>query len=489
MMKKYLNKVKLIPVLMILSQVLLTAFVIYWLNSQFQEEKATLKKELHMEFSKSIDQMIDSRLSNIFDSVFVDSSKHRIYSNADFVIKSADSTKNIKFSGSYKTEHVKDTISINDKMSRAATIIVGIDDDSTTTFKGFREELEIGDKLDNDLKLRGIKLFIERIKDSTELRNVYTTIYQDTVQLKQNLAKNIQDHGWDFPIVWYTNNDSVGTHKIASGYYVKTDSDMHFGGPVINNKSIGFTIKKYRPYLLKQIAPQILFVFVLLLLTGGAFFFTYRSLNKEIVLNTLRKEFISNISHELKTPVSTVKVALESLQNYDMKSNPKLTNEYLSMATKEMDRLDELISSVLDTSLLDNSTQLFNAEQTDLVSLIKEVVLRMQFRITKGNSNINFETKEKDCFLNINKLYVQGIIINLIDNSLKYGAENIDINIGLERNTSKVYVTVSDNGPGIPKKYLSKVFDKFFRVPSNNKHNVKGYGLGLSFCPNGNETT
>ncbi|MFC2118945.1 sensor histidine kinase, partial [Bacteroidota bacterium] len=96
--------------------------------------------------------------------------------------------------------------------------------------------------------------------------------------------------------------------------------------------------------------------------------------------------------------------------------------------------------------------------------------------------NISFETTEKTCNININKLYVQGVLINLIDNSLKYGSENINIKIGLAQNSSDIYVTVSDNGPGIPEKYISKVFDKFFRVPSDNKHNVKGYGLGLSFA-------
>ncbi|MFC2132881.1 sensor histidine kinase, partial [Bacteroidota bacterium] len=167
---------------------------------------------------------------------------------------------------------------------------------------------------------------------------------------------------------------------------------------------------------------------------------------------------------------------------YDLKNNPKLSNEYLTMATREMDRLDELVGSVLNTSILDNSDQLINAETTDLISLIKEVILRMQFRITAGNSNISFETTEKTCNININKLYVQGVLINLIDNSLKYGSENINIKIGLAQNSSDIYVTVSDNGPGIPEKYISKVFDKFFRVPSDNKHNVKGYGLGLSFA-------
>ncbi|MFC2120826.1 sensor histidine kinase [Bacteroidota bacterium] len=484
MLKKYLNKVKWIPVLMIFSQVLLTAFVIYWLNTQFQEEKNTLKRELHLEFSKSINELVDSRLNTLFDSAFIDSSTHKIYSNndQDVILKNIDSAGKVELIGHYSTYTEKDSITVSNNIPRTSTIIVGIDGDSLSPFKNIRGGIEIGDSINNEIRLRGIKLFIERTNDDDELKSIYTNIIKDTVKLKQNLAENIQKQGWNFPVIWVTCNDSGVFGEEGANLYFAGKTDMYFEGPLLNNKSFGFTVKKYRPYLFKQIAPQILFAFVLLLLTGAAFFFTYRSLNKEIILNTLRKEFISNISHELKTPVSTVKVALEALQTYDLKNNPKLSNEYLTMATREMDRLDELVGSVLNTSILDNSDQLINAETTDLISLIKEVILRMQFRITAGNSNISFETTEKTCNININKLYVQGVLINLIDNSLKYGSENINIKIGLAQNSSDIYVTVSDNGPGIPEKYISKVFDKFFRVPSDNKHNVKGYGLGLSFA-------
>ena len=95
---------------------------------------------------------------------------------------------------------------------------------------------------------------------------------------------------------------------------------------------------------------------------------------------------------------------------------------------------------------------------------------------------LRIESEEQEYIINIDRLLIQGVIINLIDNSLKYGSDNTTIKIKLTVDNSNIYLTISDNGSGIPEKYISKVFDKFFRVPRGDKHNIKGYGLGLSYA-------
>jgi two-component system phosphate regulon sensor histidine kinase PhoR len=152
------------------------------------------------------------------------------------------------------------------------------------------------------------------------------------------------------------------------------------------------------------------------------------------------------------------------------------------MAGQEMNRLDQLISKVLDQSLIGEQKQVIKPQLSDLRYLIKNVLLSLQPRLAARRASVKFNFLEMNESVMVDPLYFQGVLINLIDNSLKYGPENPEIGIFLWQGIESVYIEVSDNGPGIPKKYISRVFDKFFRVPTGDTHNIKGYGLGLSFA-------
>jgi signal transduction histidine kinase len=243
-----------------------------------------------------------------------------------------------------------------------------------------------------------------------------------------------------------------------------------------------YEITNYQPFLLRKIIPQILFGLLLLLLTGFAFIFTYRSLKRQMLLNTLRNEFISNVSHELKTPVSTVKVALEALQNYDQKKDKSISEEYLKMASLEMDRLDLLIQKILNQSLLESRQMMVKTERIDLIRIIITVLESFRPRLDAKNGKIFFNPDVEEAEIQLDPLYIQGVLINLLDNALKYGGDPPIITVSYRENHKMAFVDVADNGEGIPKEYQDKIFERFFRIPTDNKHNVKGYGLGLSFA-------
>jgi len=106
----------------------------------------------------------------------------------------------------------------------------------------------------------------------------------------------------------------------------------------------------------------------------------------------------------------------------------------------------------------------------------------MQLRLLQHGAKVSFESNGNNFLIPVDKLHTQGVLINLIDNSLKYGASPVNISINLAENNGAVQLTLCDNGPGIPEEYREKVFEKFFRVPTGNRHNTKGYGLGLSYA-------
>ncbi len=281
----------------------------------------------------------------------------------------------------------------------------------------------------------------------------------------------MRQNGWNFKSQWISSSDS--DTKGSKAIFLQSSFFTNANGVVINN---------YRWYLFGKLLPQLFFVLILLTITATAFRITFKGLAAQIKLGNMKDDFISNMSHELKTPIATVKVALEALNSFNVIDNPKLSREYLGMATSEMDRLELLATRVLNTSLLESGRIYLQQESYDLKKLVEEVLQIMQLRFQKHIARVSFEASGNNFVVAMDKLHMQGVLVNLLDNSLKYGEGAIHIDIGLTENNGAVQLALTDNGPGIPEEYREKVFEKFFRVPTGNRHNIKGHGLGLSYA-------
>jgi signal transduction histidine kinase len=228
--------------------------------------------------------------------------------------------------------------------------------------------------------------------------------------------------------------------------------------------------------------PQFIFAMILLSLSASAMIIAYRSLKKQVALNELRNDFVANISHELKTPVATVKVALEVLQKFDLKKDKQVSEEYLEMASREADRLEELVEKVLQHQTLEGHKAPIRKETCDLNQIITSVCRAMEIPIRNHKAMLRVPEQDVPCTVLADPTYLEGILMNLIDNSLKYAGPKPEIHIRIVCAERLKQLIVQDNGPGIPEEFKQQVFDKFFRVPTGNSHNVKGYGLGLNFA-------
>jgi signal transduction histidine kinase len=240
-------------------------------------------------------------------------------------------------------------------------------------------------------------------------------------------------------------------------------------------------LSDFRPLLLRQIAPQILFSVFLTSLTVFAFVVMYRSNRSQKRLMELKNDFISNITHELKTPLTTVGVALEALKNFKGLDNPTLTNEYLDIAQNELNRLTILTDKILKTSSFENNGIEFNAEAVELDKIIDQVLGSLKLVLERQHAKISFSKEGTDFQLLGSSIHLTSVIYNLLDNALKYSKEIAEIKIELKATTDKLILIISDRGIGIAPEYRKKVFEKFFRVPTGDVHNIKGYGLGLSY--------
>lgn len=234
-------------------------------------------------------------------------------------------------------------------------------------------------------------------------------------------------------------------------------------------------------FLIKRISPQILFSLFLVAFTSITFVFLYRNLAAQRRLTEMKNDFISNITHELKTPIATVSVAVEALRNFGGMQNPARTKEYLDISAAELQRLGLLVDKVLKLSLFENRELELKKEEVDLKQLTEEVLNTMKLQFEKHHARVNLELHGLYFNVQADRLHVTSVIYNLLDNAIKYSNDHPDITVQLRHETDAVLLSVSDKGMGIPQGFRDKIFDKFFRVPSGDHHNIKGYGLGLSY--------
>jgi two-component system, OmpR family, phosphate regulon sensor histidine kinase PhoR len=231
--------------------------------------------------------------------------------------------------------------------------------------------------------------------------------------------------------------------------------------------------------------------------TMMAFVVMYRNLRQQRRLAEYKNDFISNMTHELKTPISTIKVAVEALRHFDALDDPNRTREYLDISALELHRLSMLVDKVLKLSLLEKSAIEFHLTVFDLPELAAEVIAEMRLPFEKAGAVVRLMVQEGDGAargmgattrgangtLNVrgDRAHLSSVISNLLDNALKYSKDAPVITVRVWREDGMVLLSVTDNGIGIPAAYQGRIFDKFFRVPSNDHHNIKGYGLGLNY--------
>jgi two-component system phosphate regulon sensor histidine kinase PhoR len=250
-----------------------------------------------------------------------------------------------------------------------------------------------------------------------------------------------------------------------------------FNNPVIYTLHITNTTG----FILRSIWPQILVSLLLVGLTVFSFALLLRSLVQQRKLTQIKNDFISNITHELKTPIATVSVAIEALRNFDALHDTQRTKEYLSISWNELQRLSFLVDKVLKLSMFEKHQIELKKETIHLAQLVQEVVNSMKLQLDKYKAQVNIQTLGNQFTIFGDRLHITSVLFNLLDNALKYSKENPSIHIELKEEPQQIQLMVTDNGIGIAAEYHQKIFDKFFRVPAGNTHNVKGYGLGLSY--------
>jgi signal transduction histidine kinase len=205
-----------------------------------------------------------------------------------------------------------------------------------------------------------------------------------------------------------------------------------------------------------------------------------RTILKQKRLSEVKNDFINNMTHELKTPIATVSAAVEALQNFNALSDQRKTQTYLDISKNELQRLSDLVEKVLHIAAEEKEDVELFREETDLNEIIDNILSNHQLKANKL-IQVRYDNNLAGKSVLIDKVHLGNAINNLVDNAIKYSKEPVQLYIQTSLENGILKIKVKDNGIGIPRVYHHNIFDKFFRVPTGDLHNVKGFGLGLSY--------
>lgn len=236
-----------------------------------------------------------------------------------------------------------------------------------------------------------------------------------------------------------------------------------------------------KTFIMSSIWPMLLTSGSLMLIIMAAFGLTIYAILRQKRSSDIKNDFISNMTHELKTPVSTIALACEALEDPDMRSVKGSSDRYIGMIKEENRRLGALVENVLQTAIVDKGELRLKLEEIQLHDLIEHSVDTVQLALEKRGGVIVLDLQATDDYIEADQTHLQNVIENLIDNAMKYSPMAPEICISTWRNGQQLCMAVSDKGIGISREHQKRIFDTLYRVPTGNTHDVKGFGLGLSY--------
>ena len=236
-----------------------------------------------------------------------------------------------------------------------------------------------------------------------------------------------------------------------------------------------------RGYLVRSMWTNLALSGVLLIVIMFLFSFSIGTIYRQKKLSDIKNDFINNMTHELKTPIATISLACEAMNDPDMQKSQRAMQTYIGMINEENKRLGVLVENVLRTAIFEQGEMQLRINKVNLHEVIDQVIRNIEIQVKKKKGQIIKHLDASNPIIEGDHLHITNVIYNLIDNGIKYSETEPTIEIFTRDELNGIAVDFKDNGIGISRENQRKIFDKLYRVPTGNVHNVKGFGLGLSY--------
>ncbi len=313
------------------------------------------------------------------------------------------------------------------------------------TSEAFSKE-EIEDIIDKSLKKYNIKQPFEY-----GITNIFG------FPISKSDGYSLQNNGSSYPIRLTPENSSYGLETLY--LYIKEDKN----------------------YIIKEMAWMIVASVVFTTIIILAFALTVRTLFNQKKLSEIKSDFINNMTHELKTPLATISLAIDALTNDRVIHDSDKVKYYSGMIKDENKRMNKQVEKILQAARQERQEIKLNLQELDAHEIINKVADNLSLQILEKTGKLDLSLKASKHVIMGDEVHFSNIIFNLLDNAIKYSKDNLHIEIETHNNSGMLAIKVKDNGIGMNKETLSRIFEKFYRAHTGNLHNVKGFGLGLSY--------
>ena len=433
--------------------VLTIAVQLYWNYNNYVDNKQRVKNE------------IQNSLDTAIDEYYTDLSKSNFFAIIDY-----DSINS-------KSSFLKDfwNEDINSSKSKVSISSIKISSD----YSGVVEASKIPKILQQE---------IQKIKISSDTTKFLKGIQSVAIAL-------------DNDEINFTRLDSIFTNQLSKKgiktphYLILIDKDIKVGGSnkakdielsIFSNSKSTFLRpdQNLRAYYedptnqaLKKSSTGILLSLLLSLSVIFCLIYLLKIISTQKELAEIKNDLINNITHEFKTPIATISTAIEAIESFNVADNKEKTKQYAAISAFQLKKLHVMVEKLLETATLDSESLMLQKEPTNIVDLIAKIAKKFELLTKK---DIKFTTNIDSKILKIDLFHFENAVSNLVDNAIKYGGDSIEINLNSVFNVTEI--SVADNGKGIDKSQQERIFDKFYRVPKGNTHDVKGFGIGLYYA-------
>lgn len=440
----------------------MTATSIWFIFFQIRWIKGALKISEH-HFIDNTNKALDEFISNLEKQEII-----QIITDQSYKI-SKDSTK-------IEYKNIKTTSEPTDDSS-----IVFIRSQPNTPQKTFNDTKKIDNQIDNQT------YFVYEIMNQLTQKRINTRNRIDSTKIKQFLSKALNSYGIKYKYKFTIQDDNNNTYYTTQGFNLAETNEIFnkqmYPNDLYTTRKI--FIKLYytdEKHIIYQNLSKILLTSSLLtLIVIFIFAITLYIIFKQKKLSEMKNDFVNNMTHELKTPISTISLASQMLKDNTIPAKDKNIDTLSTMITQETERLSFQVEKILQIAIIEKGKVKFKLIEIDAHSIIETIIQNFSLKINARNGKIKYTKKAKDHFIYVDKLHFSNIIYNLIDNAIKYSTNNVDIEIKTLNKNKYFVFEIKDHGIGINKDHIKHIFTQFYRVPTGNIHNVKGFGLGLSY--------
>lgn len=453
------KQIRFILLLIIATTACILAFQLFWIVNSYELNQRQLIKEADQALEKAMQAEMNIRYSSM--------ANYLVDGNTDHI-------SIIKESSSSSSLNIDSLLNVDSKDKKDGDMSISLSFNSN--FLNNKDSIHIPDFLNIDLKSIFKRILIE--EDNND--NQTNVVVLDSLIKDEFIAREL-DNNYFFEIN-NARNDSL---------LYRSTVDMFDEGDILYTRKIPTSVLKknfvrlgfphHNQVIIARMGGILLMSALLIVIVLACFVYMLRTIINQKNLSEIKNDFINNMTHELKTPIATVNAAIEGMQSFDVLADKKKTDIYLSVSSRELKRLSSLVEKVLNIAAYEKKELLLNIESVNLDDMIDNIISNQAIKNMDKIVDIRFKKWKYPVVIEADRMHFNNVINNLIDNAIKYSNESVIIDVRLSKDRGITSLSICDNGIGIANKYQQKVFDKFYRVPTGNLHDVKGFGLGLHY--------